>query len=268
MRAISLRRIAPGVKELLERLSSVEKREFHRLRRLPRRVHTQTRFLDHEINLVDACTFLIGVEEIFEKGLYDFDTATESPVIIDCGANIGLSVIRFKQCHPTARVIAFEPDPVIFEALRANIESFRLGGVELHNKAVWHLAGAVPFHGEGGASGRLPKAGDIGPVVTVEAVRLRDYLDGRIDLLKVDIEGAETAVFRDCADRLDSVERLFVEYHSHKNERQDLHELLEILQRGGFRYHLKEAHTAAEPFKARPTLLGMDLQLNVFGVRD
>ncbi len=49
----------------------------------------------------------------------------------------------------------------------------------------------------------------------VRTVRLADYLIGdRIDLLKIDIEGAEVPVLEDCAARLDWVDRVFVEYHS------------------------------------------------------
>lgn len=83
----------------------------------------------------------------------------------------------------------------------------------------------------------------------------------------MDIEGAEYAVVQDCIDVLDNVRNIFIEYHSHEKEPQKLHELLAILCRSGFRYHVREAWTSPQPFIHRRTLLGMDLQLNIFGFR-
>src|SRR5690349_14366069 len=53
---------------------------------------------------------LHSLEEIFIDKVYLFHSAELSPRIIDCGANIGLSVIFFKRTFPSAKIIAFEPD--------------------------------------------------------------------------------------------------------------------------------------------------------------
>src|SRR5688500_10055596 len=54
--------------------------------------------------LLHAC------REIFVREIYRFETDIRNPVIIDCGSNIGLSVLYFHKSYPGARILAFEPD--------------------------------------------------------------------------------------------------------------------------------------------------------------
>jgi hypothetical protein len=106
-----------------------------------------------------------------------------------------------------------------------------------------------------------------GPLRKVQAVRLRPHLAGKpVDLLKIDIEGAETLVLKDCADLLSNVERLFVEYHSFGDRPQTLHEVLAILSDAGFRVYVSSAGSA-QPFVRRESYLGMDMQLNIFAMK-
>lgn len=243
-------------------------REQIRLKALPRYVPTTTEFLGHEFHLVDAVTFLDGVYEIFERRVYEFSARTSEPLIVDCGANIGLSVIYFKVLYPQSKIIAYEADPAIFEVLKKNIQTFDFSDVILENKAVWRSDGKLSFMQEGGFSGRIAKEGDERTLIEVNTARLKDTLRQDVDFLKIDIEGAETAVIKDCADELRRVNWLFVEYHSHIKEDQNLHELLAVLYEAGFRYHIKEAYTAQFPFKERLAMMGMDLQLNIFAFRE
>ena len=50
-----------------------------------------------------------------------FSVDGADPLIIDCGANIGISVLEWKSRWPMARVICFEPDPDAFRLLEMNI---------------------------------------------------------------------------------------------------------------------------------------------------
>jgi FkbM family methyltransferase len=239
-----------------------------RLARLPRYRAATTRLFGKGLALVDAASFLVEFDEIFGRRLYDFPAGAPDPLIIDCGANIGLATIFWKQRFPASRIIAFEPDPAVFAALEQNVRTFGLHGVTLHASAVWTAETSLEFRAEGGASGRLAPGAQGDRILRVPTVRLRDFLSGRVDLLKVDIEGAETEVLADCVDRLGDVDRLFVEYHSDREEPQTLHCILSLLQDAGFRYHLTEALASPRPFVSRPDSFGMDLQLNVFAFRD
>lgn len=242
--------------------------ERKRLEAMPRYTPISAEFFGRRINVADACTLLVGYQEIFEKRCYDFVASHNAPIILDCGSNIGLSVIFFKQRYPNSKVQAFEPDPQIFDVLTHNIRQFGFSDVELHQQAVWTDNMGVDFWVEGGFSGRIPKPGDTEHVTHVPSVRLFDLLETPIDFLKLDIEGAEYEVLNDCRDRLQNVGTLFIEYHSHSKEPQWLHAILAIVHETGFRYHLHEAFTSPMPFLDHRTLLGMDLQLNIFAYRD
>jgi len=243
--------------------SEYEKR---RLERLPRYTPTTTVFRGKTVKIGDACTYLEGIREIFENGIYEYQSPEKRPLILDCGANIGLATIYFKTMYANARIVAFEPDPSIFDALEFNITSFDFRDVQLQQAAVWIENGTVDFLPEGGFSGRIERGGTGG--LPVPAVRLRDWLDEPVDFLKIDIEGAEFDVVQDCADRLANVERMFIEYHSECDRPQRFDELLAIVRRAGFRYQIHETYVAPKPFLERPPMMNMDLQLNVFCFRE
>lgn len=268
---MSIGRFLPeAVKHYYRMASDPSYRELERLSRMPRYTPAQTTLLGFPMQIADARSMIAGYQEIFVNQHYQFRATTQQPRIIDCGANIGLSVIFFKKLFPESTVVAFEPDPELFGLLRDNVEQLQYAKVELHNKAIWKEEANLQFKREGGFSGRIPKfTGDEkANLVDVEAVRLSTFLKQPIDFLKIDIEGAEGEVIKECAPQLHNVRNLFMEYHSHESEPQTLHEILAILRNAGFRYHLKEAYTARAPFIERPPMVGMDLQLDIFAFRD
>lgn len=249
----------------------IKKSEKNRLRKLPTFVHTYTYLNGKKLEIPDPSGYLLCHKEIFQDEIYRFTAKRNDPFIIDCGANIGLSVIYFKHLYPEARLIAFEPDPNLFPILERNIATYQLSQVELIKKAVWCEKTELSFEPDGSLAGRITdensKPGS--KAMQVQTVRLRDYLDKPVDFLKIDIEGAEYEVIRDCADLLKNVEVLFLEYHSLVEKPQTLDEILRILQQAGFRYHLQDANHIMHPFIREERLWWMyDLQLNIFATRD
>jgi hypothetical protein len=101
------------IKKISQKFSTIE-REKKRLRRIPRYIGDSTKILQNRIDFVDSVSFLHGYQEIFEEECYSFNASSSYPFIIDCGSNIGLSIIYFKRQYPNARIIGFEPDPMIF----------------------------------------------------------------------------------------------------------------------------------------------------------
>lgn len=246
-----------------------KQRELARLAGLPRYTAATTGITGRQIELVDAASFIYMYKDIYEQEIYRFPSSTERPFIIDGGANIGLSVIYFKELYPQARVVAFEPDDQIYAVLERNVQAGGGGDdVELLCRALWSSQTSLTFMSEGADGGRVARPQDANNKV-VETVRLRDYLGGRrVDLLKLDIEGAETEVLLDCADRLGNVERLFVEYHSFAQEPQTLHTITSLLAEAGFRLHIHPNITSPRPFMSRDLYGGTDLLLNIFAFRD
>lgn len=213
--------------------------------------------------------FLHSMREIFIDRTYEFRSSTESPVIIDCGSNIGLSVIDFKRQYPKARIIGFEPDARNFELLTRNIRAFGYDDVELLEKAVWTSDTTLAFdESDNSVGSKLATSSNSKNSREVEAVALASYLrDRQVEFLKMDIEGAEYDVILSCREYLDNVRNLFIEYHSFPGQPQRLNEILTILTNSGFRYYIKEAWVNRKrPFSLHESTL-FDLQLNIFAYR-
>ena len=129
--------------------------------------------------------------------------------------------------------------------------------------AVMNSRDTIDFHVEGADGGRVHALRDSRKTIAVEGIKLDDLIDGPVDFLKMDIEGAEVEVLEGC-EKLDQVKQMFVEYHSFADRPQDLHCLLQVLSRHGFRYYLKTQFCSEQPLIEPITQLGMDLQINLF----
>jgi FkbM family methyltransferase len=122
------------------------------------------------------------------------------PLIIDVGANIGQFTNAVKLLYPMARVIAFEPDPEVFEDLRTNTASLDL--VELHNVALGAQSTVLPFHRHvvSGASTFREIADPVflRSTLDVAVERMDDIVAEDIspDLVKIDVEGYELETVR------------------------------------------------------------------------
>jgi FkbM family methyltransferase len=250
-------------------MSDLQQDEHTRLRGMPRYERATSTLMGQPIQILDAESFLIMHEEIVEQAIYAFHADGERPYIIDGGANIGVSVMYFKEVHPGARVVAFEADSDAFSLLEKNVESRGYKDVTLVYGALSDAEGVASFMAEGSYAGRLSR-GDDEISSSVPTVRLRPYLDRRVDLLKLNIEGAETAVLADCADLLDRVERIILEYHSFADEPQSLHTLTTILANAGYRLYVRSVSHSwpLQPLIDVPVYVGMDLQLYVYAYRD
>ena len=172
--------------------------------------------------IVDSMSFLWIYNDIFKLEVYKFISQNTRPLIIDCGANIGVSILYFKTLYPESKIIAFEPDIKVFNALEKNMNSFGFNDVKLIGKALWNSETVLEFTSEGGDAGRIFQSESQSSTYQVQTVRLRDYLEQPVDFLKIDIEGAETTVIEDSWDLLCNVNKLFVEYHSFVNKNQSL----------------------------------------------
>lgn len=244
------------------------KDQFDYLKELPRYTAAELEIFGKKIKIADFASFRFTSNEIFNKEIYKFKTALKKPYIIDCGANIGLSIIYFKKLYPEAEIIGFEPDQKIFDMLENNIKSFGFNNVQVIQKAVWDKESEEDFFSEGADGGRLSKDDKDKKIIRVDTVRLRKYLEKPVDFLKIDIEGAEYEVLNDCRDMLGNVRNLFVEYHSFSDQEQKLSEILKILKKAGFRYYIHHVGILSpHPFEEKRSYAEMDMQLNIYACR-
>lgn len=244
-----------------------EQKERRRLAVLPRYTETITDLPGFPCLIPDGPSFLASWEEIFDREIYNFHAGDEPVRILDCGANVGVSCLYFYKRFPHAKITAFEPDPKIFKYLKKNLADAGCRNIELVPKAVWSSTTTLRFQSEGADAGRID-AGNGDNLIEIPAIRLGDFLNEPVDLLKMDIEGAETEVLKDIATRLHGVRNAFVEYHSFAGQPQTLGALVQILVDAGFRVHVHHVHVAPRPFLEIKSHLGMDMQLNIFARRD
>jgi FkbM family methyltransferase len=160
--------------------------------------------------------------EIFQEHCYDGPDLPEAPVIVDVGAHIGLSCLYMKQKYPLSKIIAFEPAPETFEALRRNLELHGVSGVitypyGLGSKSSTEMLTYYPllhanstFVPEGKELQKKLLTEGLGEEFTNELYanlqipvpinRLSHFIESyhadveKIDLLKIDVEGAELEV--------------------------------------------------------------------------
>ncbi|HVF96167.1 MAG TPA: FkbM family methyltransferase [Flavisolibacter sp.] len=239
------------------------------LKPLPHGIPGGIDIYDHRFYFHDARCFYDSYLEILHDEIYKFKPTSAKPLIIDCGANMGVSVIYFAKEHPAATIVAFEPEEGIYEVLQKNIASYGLTNVDLHKKAVWDAVTVLEFTTDHGMGGSVANTFSNQAPVKVETVRLADYLTQPVDFLKLDIEGAEYTVLKDCEPLLKNVQNLFVEYHSFVHKEQKLEEILAMLKQAGFRYHLKQSFSQQRPFVDRLLACeNMDMAITVFAYRE
>jgi FkbM family methyltransferase len=214
---------------------------------VPRHTHGRVRLVDLDIEFDDAASLVPQWNDIFVRRTLGFRTGSTSPRILDCGANVGLASLWLKRAYAGARITAFEASPALAATLRRNLDINLCRDVESVAAAVWSSAGTITFRAEGSDSGAVASvaADTAGPAIEVPSVRLRDWLVAEpVDLLKLDIEGAELEVLGDCRDALGQVGAIHLEVHDFASGSRLLPRCLALLEDAGFDYTLDDLHQA------------------------
>ena len=252
-----------AAKRVTQRKGSTVHRELERITSLPWGAPAETALLGPKFRVLHAQAFVSQYRAIYEERVYDFEPATAGPRIIDGGANMGMATMFWKRRWPAARITAIEADPALAEVVRANLSAANIGDVDLVVAALAPEPGRLRFLSDGRDTGHIDDAGNL----QVDAISLRPYLAETVDLLKLDIEGAETAVLSSCSDLLTNVERVFVEYHSIVGAAQPLAVLHGTLEQAGFRLHIRSDYCSQRPFVKIEPSFGMDCRLNIWATR-
>jgi len=173
-----------------------------------------------------------------------------SQTFIDIGAYVGwhtVTAYKILRKRKVFKIVAVEPDPNNYRQLEKNIGGF--GGIWLVNEAVFVSDGEeIDFHVEkvsGGMSGSVfptechVKDGYLsGERIRVRTVRLDTLIKRfgleRVDLIKMDIEGAEYPVLTDPSLDLSRVENMVVEVHYRYGSRES-QEIIRALAKHGFK---------------------------------
>jgi FkbM family methyltransferase len=167
-----------------------------------------------ELEVSELLELLLTKETICDDAYELAELADADPrVIVDVGAGIGDFAVLAASTFPEAEVLALEPDPKSFAVLERNVRRNGLANVDARCTAVG-TRGTYGFNrARWSAQGTAFSAGT---TLVVPATRLDRVIAGRrVDLLKVDCEGAELEVLESAGESLALVERIAVEYHDH-----------------------------------------------------
>lgn len=144
----------------------------------------------------------------------DIIASGKRPLIVDCGANIGASVLWFTARYPEAQIVAIEPSPENFGLLAKNCAGL---DVDLRQAGIGSTDGiAWMKNPEGEAGCRVNEDHD---GISIDIISLKTLLASEPAsecspfLLKVDIEGAEKSLFAGSASELDRFPLIVVEPH-------------------------------------------------------
>lgn len=160
--------------------------------------------------------------EIFYAEVYRLPLETSPAVILDLGANIGMASMYFAMLYPNARVCAFEPVSSNFDRLQWHVKMNALARVEVFPLGVGNYTGPAELR-----SPSAKRCGDfssdeeaVGEGVAVRMLDAENLLTTlaieKVDLLKIDIEGAEHAVFRRLGNDLRRISNIVGEMHGNE----------------------------------------------------
>jgi FkbM family methyltransferase len=175
------------------------------------------RFQGRKYYLRKSSSDLPVFRQIFMDGDYDIHVGFTPKVIVDLGANIGLASLYFHERFPDARIIALEPDKGNFKQFITNVSHYV--NIKPLNLAIWseskslHLVQNKNF-GEWGmqvSSNKVENSNEMVDAISIPKLMELEGVTG-IDILKIDIEGAEYELFKD-ASWLVNVRVIIIELH-------------------------------------------------------
>lgn len=157
--------------------------------------------------------------QVFMLSEYSCGLSKSPRVIVDAGANIGLSTVYYANKYPQARVIAIEPEKSNFALLVRNAAAFH--NVIPVRAALWNEERKISLVDPGqGFYGFQTTDDDMSSTRVVAKVPgltmnklMRDYAIGHIDILKIDIEGSEIELFENASSWIGRVGTIAIELH-------------------------------------------------------
>lgn len=161
--------------------------------------------------------------DIFRSQVYAraVQVVADCKYIFDLGANIGLAARYFAAKYPGCRILSVEPDRANFKLLKLNAAALiRNGRCRALRAAVWsgpaRLGISEPLDHSGYDAIQV-SANAFSNQNTVDAYSMNDLLQisgfPRIDLVKIDIEGAEVELFRGDQRWLERTGAIAIEFH-------------------------------------------------------
>ncbi|MDA8768499.1 FkbM family methyltransferase [Planktomarina temperata] len=126
----------------------------------------------------------------------------DGDIVIDCGANVGDLKLWFEFKNIKIDYVGFEPSPIEFKCLKANVHPSTV-----HNVGLWNSDDEIKFYlSSQGADSSLIKPPTYASVAVTKTFRLEGFLSEPVKCLKLEAEGAEPEVLEGLGDKLQYVE--------------------------------------------------------------
>ena len=155
---------------------------------------------------------LQSIREVWFEEAYRLPFPVPGGVLLDLGANIGLTSLWLAKRYPFTRIVAVEPEPSNAALVRQN---FELNGIQADvlEAAIGARVGTATFQVcRNSNQGKLSESGVLVSMVSVDFI-LEKFTLPQLDLVKVDIEGGEQELFGGPTAWLDHTKALIIEFH-------------------------------------------------------
>lgn len=208
--------------------------------------------INQNVYLREVGSDILTFNEVLLDQIYEtvLSHVPECKTVIDLGANIGLSSIFFAAHYPTCRIFAVEPNPRTYRLLNLNLKKLITEGrCATLQAAVWgteRKLTADPSRGSEHYSifatveppeTRLVEAGISGE--SIKKIIDRSGFN-HIDLMKVDIEGAEKELFKGDLNWLNRVRCIAIEFHEDSRKTTNFDR---VMLDYGFKIYNEDQHT-------------------------
>ncbi|MEA3329321.1 MAG: FkbM family methyltransferase [Nanoarchaeota archaeon] len=156
--------------------------------------------------------------QVFIEKEYKLPVKINPKLIIDCGANVGYSSLWFAKKFPTAEIIAVEPEESNYKLLQENTKLCK--NIKTIKAGIWCKRIFLKIVNlSSGKWGFQTKEVNKNQKHDIQAITIKDILKKadtkKIDILKLDIEGAEKELFSKNTSWLNKVNMIIIEFHDY-----------------------------------------------------
>lgn len=179
--------------------------------------------------------FATVFDEIFNDNIYAFSGDVKT--IVDVGANTGVATVYFKHLFPKAKIISVEPTEENTNFFKQNTAGLK--DVHLIEQPIWSEKRKLGLQDNWSTAGQSYNDSVDGKYTSVTMPELIETFKlGKVDLLKIDIEGGEGALLTENNSWLKNVQNIYVEIHTFSDyglQRYSTEKILSELKSFGFK---------------------------------